>query len=377
MLGRNIGNKPIKAVSKTLYLGLYDIWNINMRKMSSWRDWINLPKEIKKITTNIENLKTEVEVSNHVIKEIKTVNNKEESKQDKTWDQKMFDYFKNQIVSLFTITGLWKFYDWQQKMEKEKYAKLPNISDINFEEIQHIRRTATTNLQEQISQIKDDIKVCVIVGEPGSGKTEISKRYIYEFKQQMFQDSFNDKRVIKFFHADKSEIFDDEYKKFADQLGIDIRNEQISELVDKVNNKLLERENWLLVFDNVSIENYQKIKSYIPKKQNGQKGQVLLTMQTMNKDKDQSAINIFNLKDYENRFSENEAMQLFNNIKPNNIDKPSEKLDLFNRLNYSPFAIKLAARFMDEKQEPIAKFIQRPEMLSSNIYVYQNCYSLQ
>eukprot|EP00039_Didymoeca_costata_P010697 m.144730 g.144730 ORF g.144730 m.144730 type:complete len:1627 (-) comp14930_c0_seq1:2155-7035(-) len=112
------------------------------------------------------------------------------------------------------------------------------------------------------------MKEAEIVGLGGVGKTQLATEFCY----RQYPDCFG---LIFWLNAESSDTIAEGLRKLAMDIGIDVRNAHIDDVVGEVRSRLIRaRCAWLIVFDN--LEDAEVVKDYLPT--NGQKlGHVLIT----------------------------------------------------------------------------------------------------
>lgn len=135
-----------------------------------------------------------------------------------------------------------------------------------------------------------------------------------------------------------------EYEDLAERLGLKLQGDNLDQLKQKVHFVLANnfKEPWLLIFDNA---NRRLAPSDFPQSQ----GSVLVTSQQ------DDVYNEANLIHPIQPFSSGDALQLLTRILPKENDT-QEMLNLAQDLDYFPFAIDQAARYISRTSTPIAEF---------------------
>lgn len=225
-----------------------------------------------------------------------------------------------------------------------------------------IRQDVLKYLDEEIKEANGAIKQIAIIGESGLGKSEIAQQFISYYSQQV-DDLKEDKphwhiKTIAFFDAQYPEILEEQYRKFALELGIDDIDISTHELKTKVDKQLSSRstrwwlneqthqhDNWVLIFDNV--KDAKLIEPYLPKrKQNG------IVIYTSNKSEifTNREISFFNLQQTRCRLNDQQAMELFDLGFGEGSSEiaAQEKVHLANRLQRLPGAILQASAYIGQ-----------------------------
>ena len=121
------------------------------------------------------------------------------------------------------------------------------------------------NHVRQLSSIKDDLKKygqTSIVGTSGMGKTQLVRMYAYENKE-----NYN---IIWFF--DCTLDLNDQFAKFAKEINLALNTHIIEDQAlakKEVLHYLQSKKDWLLVFDNLKINENTKIQDLIDWEHNG------------------------------------------------------------------------------------------------------------
>jgi len=248
--------------------------------------------------------------------------------------------FTGTITGIGFVASLIGIYDSEKNRKKEEIAALPNITEYQLNQVDHINRRALTNLRTDIEGNKETVKKIAIVGESASGKTELANEYA-EYLLGKLQAE--EKKTIVVFHAEDELLLERDYIDFADKINIDIRSKRIKEIILLVGRELEKRSNYLLIFDNV--QNFDDIKDYIPPSTT--KGTVLITITTQDFDpKKYKDFQVFDLHDSRNRFSITEAMELFDKTWERNQLAREDKIKLLDRFGFSPLLVKKLAIYL-------------------------------
>ncbi|MBS4165419.1 Uncharacterized protein NEOC65_000479 [Neochlamydia sp. AcF65] len=255
--------------------------------------------------------------------------------------------FKHQITNYYNkwYEGEIKHIDFSNKISsfKEQWIHTDNI----------------TELDNVFKMQKSTIQQMALIGITGSGKTTLAKQYALYYEQEK-KDQPEGIRTVFYGDMRDDEIFEYSYKKFAEDLGVEVSaNAPIKEIISEVNKKLVMRPDWLFIVDNLDPKEYEKLQAFLPKRpeersdfypkwpedleafcKDSLKGKILLVAQ-----EGIDGVESFNMQSH--LISEDEALKIFNltlGKKHWAFNQAStSKRKLLRQLSYLPLAIKQAA----------------------------------
>jgi len=267
----------------------------------------------------------------------------------KVLDSKLAKSIGIAVAAAGGVASYFGIQDHNRSTKKETIAALPNVIDYQPNEIDHIDRSATRNLIENIELNKNMVKKVVICGDSASGKTELANEYAKYFLSTLGTE---EKRTIIVFHAEDQTIFESDYFSFADNIDVDTRGKTIGEIRTLVNEKLKDRSNYLFIFDNV--QKFNEIEGYIPPSDT--RGTIIITtILDPEQEKYYKDFQVFNLSDSRNRFTITEAIKLFDKTWKGNDILLREKISLLHEFGFSPLLIKKSAIYLMLQPEPEKK----------------------
>lgn len=240
------------------------------------------------------------------------------------------------------------------------HVKMPNarIADL-------VDRQAVEELKSLLSRGND--KLIIIKGVEGSGKTELALAYGRFFEAELKERAPNELRTFAVLHAANLEILHHEYREFAKALGLVPENLSQPELIQQVNQQLILRKDWLIIFDGVKqfadIEALlpQDISTCNPLKPSKQKGQVIMTTSQSLKLEAQN-IQLVDINAPSLRFSRAEAVTLIDKVLGplhNLYNKDQEmKGELAETLAFLPLAIKRAAHYIKQENITVKAYLE-------------------
>ena len=133
--------------------------------------------------------------------------------------------------------------------------------EFNFESDYPEKQKAFVGRDEflnKINQLFSSNQLIAIIAFGGTGKSTLALEYCHRLKEC----EQNTTTIIRWLNAASSDQFEDDFKKLAELLNINIENAKLDFIIRKVYSKLEElNKNFLFVFDNV--EGYDDIKEYI------------------------------------------------------------------------------------------------------------------
>ncbi len=142
-------------------------------------------------------------------------------------------------------------------------------------------RQAYQELVQRFASMSQPVTMVAITGVAGSGKSELAKYYAHEYTKKI--SALQNPPVIAWLNAETSDTLKASYLDLAANIGIPATDKALLEndtawahFVQRLNQALVLRPGWLLVFDNVV--DYSNIKPYL-KFAGNTKGQVLVTTQ--------------------------------------------------------------------------------------------------
>jgi hypothetical protein len=225
---------------------------------------------------------------------------------------------------------------------------------------QWIRTDNITELDNVFKMQESTIQTMALIGIPGSGKTTLAKQYALNYEKEK-KDQPEGIRTVFYGDMRDYENFIYSYKKFAEDLGVEVSAEASKkEIISEVNKKLVKRPDWLFIIDNVNPEKYKLLQEFFPKKppedglirlpawtedveafcKKSLKGKILLVAQ-----EDIDGVGSFNMQ--ANLISEDEALKIFNLTLGKEHwafnQASTSKRKLLRQLSYLPLAIKQAA----------------------------------
>ena len=132
--------------------------------------------------------------------------------------------------------------------------------DFNFESDYPEKQKAFVGREEFLNKINhlfSSKQLIAIIAFGGTGKSTLALEFCHRLNE-----SKHNTAVIRWLNAASSDQFEEDFKKLAELLNIDIENAKLDFIIRKVYSKLEElNKNFLFVFDNV--EGYDDIKEFI------------------------------------------------------------------------------------------------------------------
>jgi tetratricopeptide (TPR) repeat protein len=150
-------------------------------------------------------------------------------------------------------------------------------SGVDAWNVPYNRNVHFTGREDELSDLKRSLasneparRVQVICGLGGVGKTQLALEYLYRNKDHY--------KVVWWINADEPATLALGYAKLATQIGMHVpEGTSLDDIRHALRRKLNEREDWLLVFDNVA--GVDDIKNYLPQDRTGH---VLITSRNPN-----------------------------------------------------------------------------------------------
>jgi DNA-binding CsgD family transcriptional regulator/tetratricopeptide (TPR) repeat protein len=132
---------------------------------------------------------------------------------------------------------------------------------------------------------KNNINICVIVGMAGSGKTTLSKQYIYQKKHSVsFEINAHSPEALEhsFFDMAYQLVENNQQKEALDFIKYNNdRHLKIEQVLDFISKILRKNPGWILLFDNV--RDFEDIRPHLPKDESlWGKGEIIITTHNKN-----------------------------------------------------------------------------------------------
>ncbi|WP_039385591.1 ATP-binding protein [Neochlamydia sp. TUME1] len=286
------------------------------------------------------------------------VNNINKSKRGK-W---IIKFFVGALVAIPSVIFQDQITDYYNKWLKGGIKHIDFSNKISSFKEQWICTDNITELDNVFKMQKSTIQKLSLIGIPGSGKTTLAKQYALYYEQEK-KDQPEGIRTVFYGDMRDDENFEYSYKKFAEDLGVEVSaNAPIEEIISEVNKKLVKRPDWLFIVDNLDskdLKKYEKLQAFLPKRpeersdfypkwpedlkafiKNSLKGKILLVAQ-----EDIDGVESFNMQAH--LISEDEALKIFNltlGKEHGAFNQAStSKRKLLRQLSYFPLAIKQSA----------------------------------
>jgi hypothetical protein len=212
-----------------------------------------------------------------------------------------------------------------------------------FDTTKNIERVGTKRLEQEIAlrtTQKSPQRIFALVGEAGSGKSEMALEYA-GMQYGKFKSANPDRtRIAQVLHAEDEDILENEYRVFAEKLGINTAGKKVDDICLEISSKLNCYKNWIIILDNV--EDYRVVEKYIPKTVTGA---VLITSRS-HCGLTEAEVEPFNINDRKFAFTDSEAVSLFKKVYGVRSFIPSDEIkisSLSGELFASPLAISRAA----------------------------------
>jgi DNA-binding CsgD family transcriptional regulator/tetratricopeptide (TPR) repeat protein len=224
--------------------------------------------------------------------------------------------------------------------------------------INHVFRGELYKLFSDSHTVNSNIVLIAITGFPGTGKTILAEDY-----SDLYINNINHSNKIRWFiRAENENIINEDYKKLATQLEIKFNSETpIIEVIKRVNTKLQEFANFIIIFDDV--KSYDNIVKFIPTNKEI-KGNIVVTSKYSNIiPSNKWKILTVSLNQ---GMSETESMMLLSQIIGKSEDH-SAKL-LLKRLGGLPLALAQSANYMVNEKLNCLEYLKLYEQKYENSY---------
>lgn len=211
----------------------------------------------------------------------------------------------------------------------KKLWNLPRYSD-NFIGREVAIQEVSVLLQSEKSQ------PLVLTGLEGIGKTQVALYYAYMNKEKY-------RGGVRWLRAENSSILEADYRSFAEDMGIDIKNINIVKIISLVCEKLEFYPNSLIIFDGAC--SYEAINAYIPQ---SNKHSILITSFNQN----WGTWKIIRVEE----FNEAEGIQYIQKTLPN--VSSDEAISLTRELAGIPLALAQVAFYLKSSYFTINKYLE-------------------
>ncbi|MDR2723995.1 MAG: LuxR C-terminal-related transcriptional regulator [Holosporaceae bacterium] len=247
------------------------------------------------------------------------------------------------LLMLLTIVGLWQMHTTTK------------ISNIFIQNENYLERQNVIDQVKKILAAQDEIKIAVIIGVGGSGKTSIARRFLQISNPKISWEinAETDSGIFVSFGelAEALAKTKDQKNDVTIIKGISDSQERRRRLVHFVASALRDSPDWFLLFDNV--DNFSTIAEYFPQNANiWGKGMVIIT--TRNR-------NIYD----SSRIRHGTAVDM----KPLS---PEEQYALFCKIIYRDRTTQISEQKMKEVMTFLAKIPPMPLDLSAAAYYLKN-----
>jgi hypothetical protein len=259
----------------------------------------------------------------YVLYDIKDTKEKSKKGQD-IWNEESYSDDTKRLETLKKIDN------WFDKQEKDAPSSV----------MEGVKEQIAYQKSGEKIDFKNVVSVVIIEGVPGSGRTDICKKYGSFYAKKIKSLDPNNSLLIYSFNGKNS--IKKEFEDFAKKIGITVQHEEVKAAVAK---RLTERHNWLLIFND--LENYDIIAPYIPEKT---RGRILITTNDVSKFQKLSKKHDWIMKYDDYKLSKKEAITLLGSVS-NTLDLDNGNSDKFKyllseRLNYYPLLLKKAAVYI-------------------------------
>lgn len=215
-------------------------------------------------------------------------------------------------------------------------SNLNDVYKFNIPFSENLNFVGRKDTLKEIHNSLNDIKIEVLTGMSGIGKTQLALKYIY--------NNINKYNYIFWINSEDETSIVNSYTDIALELGI-ITGDEKSErrVIKRFVDWLSKTDKWVMVFDN--CEEYDQIFRFMPKIHNGN---IIITSKNPNWKELKSPICL-------EVFTKEEASDFL--VKRANVHDEYVE-DLANKLGYLPLALNQAAAYIDQSKISFSKYIE-------------------